>query len=176
MPQRYVAFLRAINVGGRTVKMDHLRELFSALKLRNVETFIASGNVLFDAPASDVGALEAKIEKHLEKALGYDVPTFLRTPEELRALAEHDAFPDSTGKEHARYVGFLKAKPPAAALASLAALGDPQHLFQVIDREVHWLARVSMADSKISNISFDKALKMPVTFRNITTIRKLAAK
>lgn len=176
MSQRYVAFLRAINVGGHTVKMDHLRELFAALKLKNVTTFIASGNVLFETSASDAAALEAKIEKHLEKSLGYAVPTFLRTPDELRALAEHDAFPTAAGEEHARYVGFLKTNPPSTAQASLAAMRDAQHAFRIHGREVHWLARVSTADSKISNTTFDKALKMPVTFRNITTVRKLAAK
>jgi uncharacterized protein (DUF1697 family) len=176
MAHRYIAFLRAINVGGHTVKMDRLRELFAALKFKNVETFIASGNVLFDATAGDVLGLETKIEKHLEKSLGYAVPTFLRTSEELRVLAQLDAFPKEKGPEHARYVGFLKAPPTDIALASLTAMRDPQHLFHVDGREIHWLARVATVDSKISNTSFDKALKMPVTFRNATTVRRLAAK
>ena len=65
---RYVAFLRAINVGGHTVKMERLRELFAELGLANVETFIASGNVIFDAPSGDAGALERQIEQHLHAA------------------------------------------------------------------------------------------------------------
>ncbi len=144
MSQRYVAFLRAINVGGHTVKMDHLRELFAALKLKNVTTFIASGNVLFETSASDAAAIEARIEKHLEKSLGYAVPTFLRTPDELRALmVSTDAFPTAAGEEHARYVGFLKTNPPITAQASLTAIRDAQHAFHIHGREVHWLARVS---------------------------------
>ena len=62
---RYVAFLRAINVGGRRVKMHHLRELFESLGFSNVETFIASGNVIFDSPAEDTRKLEQRIEDHL---------------------------------------------------------------------------------------------------------------
>ena len=62
---RLVAFLRAINVGGHNVKMDRLRELFEALGLTNVETFIASGNVIFDSPATNTQVLEKEIEDHL---------------------------------------------------------------------------------------------------------------
>ncbi len=55
---KYVALLRAINVGGHTVKMDHLRRLFEALGFTNVETFIASGNVIFDSTSKSTKAFE----------------------------------------------------------------------------------------------------------------------
>ena len=64
---RYVAFLRAVNVGGRIVKMDALRGHFAAAGFANVETFIASGNVIFDTRAKAGPALEAKIEAALEE-------------------------------------------------------------------------------------------------------------
>src|SRR4030095_12804333 len=80
---RYVAFLRAINVGGHIVKMDQLRKLFTQLGFTDVETFIASGNVLFTSPSKSGAALEAKIEKHLKAALGYEVATFVRTATEV---------------------------------------------------------------------------------------------
>ena len=57
---RYIAFLRAINVGGHTVKMDRLREIFESLGFANVETFIASGNVVFETTAGDTAALETQ--------------------------------------------------------------------------------------------------------------------
>ena len=72
MPVRYVAFLRAINVGGHTVKMEELRRLFEAMGAANVETFIASGNVFFDSVgAADL--LERRLEAGLEKALKFPV-------------------------------------------------------------------------------------------------------
>ena len=71
----YVALLRAINITGRTIKMDRLRALFAELGLANVATFIASGNVLFDADGA-AEALETRIEAHLQDALGYEVATF----------------------------------------------------------------------------------------------------
>ena len=91
---RYAALLRAINVGGHTVKMKELCAMFEAMKLSNVRSVIASGNVLFETRASppDAAALETRIETALRKSLGYDVETFLRTPEELDTLAAHDPF------------------------------------------------------------------------------------
>src|SRR5687768_17634428 len=90
---KYVAFLRAINVGGHTVKMDHLRSLFAALGFANVETFIASGNVIFDSPSKTPAALERKIEKHLFDSFGYKAATFIRTVNELTEVVSHQPFP-----------------------------------------------------------------------------------
>ena len=62
---RYIAFLRAINVGGHNVKMTQLRTLFEELECSNVETFIASGNVIFNSPSTNVQQIERQIERHL---------------------------------------------------------------------------------------------------------------
>src|ERR1700761_1452901 len=91
--QRLIAFLRAINVGGHTVTMTRLRQEFEALGLKDVETFIASGNVIFSARQADTAALAKKIETHLRKALGYEVATFVRTCDEVAAIARYQAFP-----------------------------------------------------------------------------------
>ena len=64
--QKYIAFLRAINVGGHTVKMDRLREIFETMGFSNVETFIASGNVIFETKSKDVDSLVKMIKKKLE--------------------------------------------------------------------------------------------------------------
>ena len=82
--RRYVALLRAINVGGHVVKMEKLRALFDELAFKDVETVIASGNVLFSSGAPNAAALEEKIERHLKAALGYEVTTFIRTPREMK--------------------------------------------------------------------------------------------
>ena len=92
---RYIAFLRAINVGGHTVKMENLRHLFESLDFSNVQTFIASGNVVFDAKEKSARSLEKKIEKRLREALGYDVATFIRTDAELAEIADYKPFRQS---------------------------------------------------------------------------------
>ena len=173
---RYVAFLRAINVGGHTVKMDRLRALFEELKLRNVETFIASGNVLFDTTTKDLAALEAKVEKHLARALGYDVETFIRALDELPVVASAHPFTTFEQDGHSLYVAFVKPALGADTLASLRRIATEHDEFHVNGREAYWLCRTRMSDSKIANGAIQKALGAPTTMRNVTTVRKLAAK
>ena len=175
--QRWVAFLRAINVGGHTVKMDHLRGLFEALGFARVETFIASGNVIFETPEQDARALEKRIEAHLRDSLGYEVATFLRSPAELEEAARREPFPDSTAEEaHAIYVAFLPAPLSAEAQQKLLAYRSEIDEFAICDREVYWLCRKSMHESTFSGALLEKTIQMPATMRNITTVRKMAAR
>jgi len=92
---KFIAFLRAINVGGHTVKMDHLRGLFESLGFSDIKTFIASGNVIFETKSRDTKALEMMIEKKLKGALGYEVATFIRTDLELDEIAAYKPFKQS---------------------------------------------------------------------------------
>lgn len=175
---RYMAFLRAINVGGHnTVRMEELRAMLGALGLRNVETFIASGNVIFDAKGSAI-TVERRIEECLERELGFVVPTFVRTPAEVAAVAAHKPFrglgdvPPSALLQ----VGFLKSPLEAAAHTAVMAFRDDVHDFHVRGREIYWHARERPAILKITGPKMDRAVRGPVTFRNITTVRKLAEK
>lgn len=88
----YIALLRGINVGGHNVKMDVLRQHFTDLGFGNVRTYIQSGNVFFETDETDREALAKRIEDHLHEALGYEVPTFLRTADELEAILALDPF------------------------------------------------------------------------------------
>src|ERR1043165_1265766 len=110
---RYVAFLRAINVGGHIVKMDQLRELFKQMGFDNVETFIASGNVLFSSSSHDADLIEKQIEDALEEALGYPVGAFVRTPDEIQAVA----YFDSEKRDWKVWIAFLK-RPLSDQIAS----------------------------------------------------------
>ena len=176
---KYVAFLRAINVGGHTVKMDYLRSLFAALGFTNVETFIASGNVIFDSPSRNTKALEKKIEASLEQTLGYAVATFIRSTSELADVASYKPFPDAelNAPGHSLYIGFLTASPSDAAKQKLLALGLKMDDFHLHEREVYWLCRYTkVSDSEFSGARLEKTLGLPATLRNSTTVKKLAAK
>lgn len=174
---RYVALLRAINVGGHTVTMDHLKALFSGCGFKNVSTFIASGNVLFDCASGHPAKVEARIGAHLEKKLGYEVLTFLRTPAEMEAAAAHTPFPatefEATGAS--LYVMFLADTLPAKSKAALLALETPRDVFHVRGREIYWLVRGRMTDSLVKPNALTKAIGVPSTTRNVTTVKKLAA-
>lgn len=175
---RYIALLRAINVGGHTVKMDRLRALFEELNLTHVETFIASGNVIFDTRSTQPAALETKITRHLSTALGYPVDTFLRTPAELEAIAAHQPFApeDHAHPDYYLYVLFLAQAPSPAAARQVVALSDSINDLAVLGRELYWLRRAKISDAAHPAPPFDKVLSTPGTLRNVTTVRKLAAK
>ena len=174
---RYVALLRAINVGGHVVKMDALRAHFADMGFTKVETFIASGNVIFDTTARSAGALEHRIEAHLEETLGYPVATFLRTPAELAAAADHRAFdPALITAEGALSVTFLKAPLDAAAIAKVMALRTANDELHAHGREVYWWRRTKGGESLVPLPKLERAFGGPSTTRNVTTVRKLAAK
>lgn len=174
---RYVALLRAINVGSHLVKMDRLRALFEEMGFENVQTFIASGNVIFDSPSTDTKALEQQIEAHLKQSLGYAVDTFLRTPAELAAIVAHDPFPgEDEADRHALYVTFIRDPLSAGACEKLSAFNSPTDEFRAHQREVYWLCRLKMSDSPITGAKLEKAFGGSGTMRNVTTVRRLAAK
>jgi uncharacterized protein (DUF1697 family) len=175
---RYIAFLRAINVGGRVVKMERLRQLFAELGFGNVETFIASGNVIFESRSKAEETLRKKIEKHLLAALGYEVCVFLRNEEELAAIAKHQPFKPSEIKgEAARlFVGFLAKAPAREAIVSLTNCSDKLNDFRVHGREIYWLARANILESGFYGPRMEKTIGMRTTMRNINTVQRLAAK
>ena len=175
---RYVAFLRAINVGGRVVKMERLRALFEELGFAQVETFIASGNVIFETVATKADALEKKIERQLETALGYEVTAFLRRDSELATVAAHRAFPASEVKaeDAVVYIAFLKAEPTRAAADKLASQQGAVDAFKICGREIYWLCRRRFSDSEFSGARLEKLLGARMTVRNSNTVRKLTTK
>ena len=175
---RYAAFLRAINVGGRVVKMEVLRRIFESLDFAKVETVIASGNVLFDASSKSAKALEKTIEKCLHDKLGYAVETFVRTPAEMTAVAEYQPFParELASPENVLYVGFLDDEPTTAAKKRVLALATDVDEFKLHGRELYWLLRTKFSESKITGNKLERTLEMPTTLRNVTTVRKIAAK
>jgi len=171
---RYVALLRAINVGGHVVKRDVLRRPFEALGFAEVSTFIASGNVLFTSRAGPAAALETRIARALHDALGYEVATFLRTPREMAAAAAHVPFDDPADTDLVS-VGFLARTLTPAARRAVQTFAGPTDDFAVHAREVYWRRRVRISESKFSLSRFEKAIGTPATFRNVTTVRKLDA-
>jgi len=174
---RYVAFLRAVNVGGRIVKMDELRRLFADAGFANVETFIASGNVIFDTKAKPGAALEAKIEGTLKKALGYDVPTFVRSLADVVTAAERALFPDKdVAAAGALLVGLLKPPVDPGAQKRLNALDPSQHTFKIAGTELYWLCKVKQSETRLTPGQIERALGGPTTMRSMTSIGKLAAK
>lgn len=174
---RYVAFLRAINVGGHVLKMERLRGAFEPLGFANVKTFIASGNVIFEARSSTPAAIEKKIEALLRSELGYEVATFIRTEAELKKIAEQKPFSTAELRDpaHSIHIAFLQTKLSSAVQAKLANFRDANVDCRVDGREIYWLFRVRFSDSGFSGARLEKAVGMPTTIRNANTIARIAA-
>jgi len=174
---RTFAFLRALNVGGHTVTMAQLKSLFEGAGLRGVETFIASGNVLFDAGPEPEPALRTHLEAHLREALGYEVATFLRSEAELAALIRCCPYAEAeSASAKALNVALLQAPITEDQQARLQAMTTEMDTFRFSGREVWWRCQVKQSESKFSNAVFERALKVQATFRGYNTLQRLAAK
>ena len=173
---KLIAFLRAINVAGRNVKMTELRSLFQALGFTDVETFIASGNVIFGARSGDTSSLERTIERHLNDSLGYEVNTFIRTDAEVASIRSHKPFTDSQLKSFAALnIAFVAEPLRASQKKALMRLKTDLDNFHVHGREVYWLCK-KQSESTFSNAVLEKTLKIQATFRSAKTIAQLAAR
>lgn len=174
---RYAAFLRAINAGGRIITMDVLRAIVASLGFTNVQTFIQSGNVIFETDETDVARLEERLESALTEFLAFLVPAYVRTMPELRALAASWPFPSIPESDDVTlYVAFLPITPPLERQQKLLALASEVNLFHIERNHVFWLRQRSLEEKPFSAARIEKALAMEITVRNISTIRRMAQK
>jgi uncharacterized protein (DUF1697 family) len=174
---KYVAFLRGINVGGhKLIKMTKLAEIFSALKLQNVKTYIVSGNVLFDSDEKDPAKLTRKIEKGLQKSLGYEVDVILRTVAELEALMEQDPFSATkAGTDVKKYVTFLAENHQSKMKLPFVSPRKDWEVIHLNPREVFVLAYPVKGRYGESMALMDKEFGKAVTTRNWNTVSKIVA-
>lgn len=175
--QRHIAFLRGINVGGHTVKMQDLRRLFESLGFSSVETVIASGNVVFESAESAGRPLEQKIERLLLEVLGYNVATFLRTAPELAAVTRQQPFELVELRPGAvLYVNFLREKPNPAMQQALKAINTGNDEVRAGKRELYWLRRAPGKESDVFGTLLGKLLGTETTSRNMNTVRRIVEK
>lgn len=175
---KQTAFLRAINVGGHTVKMDYLRELFLEMGFRGAETFIASGNVIFEADTDNREDLEKKIEKSLTSSLGYNVAVFIRSVEELKTILNHEYKKDPGFAQpgSSLYIAFLEGVPDIERVKRLLSFNSGSDNFHINGTELYWICSTKISESPVSGAILEKTLGMKITIRNSTTVRKICDK
>ncbi len=171
----YVAFLRGINVGGVTVKMDKLKKSFEALGFTGVKTLLTSGNVLFAAPAAGESTLVSKIEKKLAADFGREIGVLVRKVEELRRLAEAEPFGAiKLMPQTRRYVTFLSEKSKGSLKIPYATPDNHFRIIRANDREVCSVATLSEGGRTVDLMSMlEKEYGRKVTTRNWNTIEKI---
>jgi uncharacterized protein (DUF1697 family) len=175
--ERYVAFLRGMNLGKRRIKNDELRAEFETLGFEDVATFRASGNVIFGGPRQSEGTLMKTIEHGLGDALGYEVPVFLRSCAEVVAIAAREPFAAklveaSTGKLQ---VSLLLEKPTAAARGKVLGLATKDDLLAIEGRELYWLPSGGLLESDLDLRAIQAAVGAD-TRRTMGTIEQIATK
>lgn len=154
--------------------MDLLKSLFESCGFTDVETFIASGNVVFDSPYTDAQKITQTIESCLKDKLGYPVATFVRTAEELSAIIMNQPFTDSD--EVNIYIAFVAMAPDEQARNKLYGHNSTDNHFLIQEREVYWLCRTRFSDSIFSGAQLENILITPATIRNRTTLQKMVNK
>jgi len=172
-----ISLLRSVNVGGHNkIKMDALRGLYASLNLRDPQTYVQSGNVVFRTADRSLAPLAARMERAIAQRFACDVPVILRTVAELRDVVARNPFASRDGIEPARLlVTFLAAEPAAAARASFLSIPtDPEEL-HLDARELYAYFPNGMARPSVSWPRVERALAVPGTGRNWNTVTKLLA-
>lgn len=175
--ERYVAFLRGMNLGGRRIKNDELRREFEALGFADVACFRASGNVVFSVDEGDEAVLTGLIEAGLEESLGYAVPVFLRSAAELRSIAASEPFEASlvaASKGKLQVVLLLDTPTKRQRKAALDLATDEDRL-AIDGRELYWLPSSGMSESELDLKGIGAALGL-TTIRTKGTIDQIATK
>lgn len=169
-----IAFLRAVNVGKRTVKMARLVEIFGELGYTDVWTHLNSGNVVFDATGSRA-AIERAVEGALEAEYGFEVTTFVRTAGEVRKILEAGP-PFAVADSDTYYVTFLKSAPAAGIAREFEAHSNDFDTVVVTGADVHWRMRGRSVDTTLGPKHWKVFGHFGGTSRNITSLRKLMDK
>ena len=170
----YVALLRGVNVGGRTVAMEKVRALFVAAGHEQVATYIQSGNVTFDSSRRDAAALAADIEARMGRELGLDVSVLLRSAKELARVVAANPFLPGRADPTKLHVTFLARAPKASSTAAIDATPFAPDEFVVHRREIYVHCPTGYGRTKLNNTFFERRLAVEATTRNWNSVTKLA--
>lgn len=174
--RRYLALLRAINVGGhRIIRMADLKKTINSLGFGDVVTHIQSGNVFFNSDISDTQKLEETVQHAIRDDFGFDVTVMVRTPEEMSRAVEKNPFKHLDESSYKIYVAFLARRPDDRNIVALTSQSS-QHESFVVDGGHAFISLDRAFKGKVlfSNNFIEKQLKVRATTRNIKVTRRLA--
>lgn len=168
----YISLLRGINVvGHKLIPMSDLKKLYESLGFKKVQTYIQSGNVLFQSSEADSLKLIQKIQTKIKKAYGFDVIVFIRMSRDLRRIIAHNPFIKQERDRVA--VLFLSNKPSDIPMEELQKAKQGSEEFQIIGKEIFLSCPNGFGKTKLSINLFERKLKLSATARNLNTVNKL---
>lgn len=154
--------------------MDELRSLYESLGLGNVQSYLQSGNVVFESKSGDEASLSRQIEAQIEQFYGYSVPVLLREPFDFKRIITGNEFIQDRSEDPARlYVTFLYREPTGQELSNLDNPGIAGEKFIVGEKEIYLFCPNGYGTTKLSNNFFEKKLNIPATTRNWNTVNAL---
>ncbi|QDT08106.1 DUF1697 domain-containing protein [Planctomycetes bacterium K23_9] len=169
----WIAFFRGINVGGNNLlPMAKLRVDLEQLKLKNVRTYIQSGNVIFDSPIKTAATLAKKIAAQVETEHGFRPPVFVLKRDELQETIQSNPFPHAVADPKTLHVFFLGSQPAKPNLPAIEAAKKPTEQYELADRVFYLHAPDGIGRSKLA-ANVEKYLGVVATARNYRTIDKL---
>ena len=172
----HIAFLRGINVGGhKPVKMDELKKAFASLGFGKIKTFIASGNVAFEAPEGDPGAFAVRIKDKLKKTFGCEIGVILRTAADLRKIVDDDPFRNTAVTPDIKlYITFLPERTSGDFKVPDESPKKDFRILNVSGKEIFSMVDLSKGGRTVEAMNtIEKEFGRNVTTRNWNTILKL---
>ncbi|MEZ5103178.1 MAG: DUF1697 domain-containing protein [Draconibacterium sp.] len=172
--ETYIAILRGVNVGGKTLKMADLRTKIERLGFENVSTYIQSGNVFFQARMEAKEVLEQKIKALILSDLNLDVSVIVLTPKKLEEIINANPYLSDSKKDRAfMHVTFLQTVPGNYNVESIQdkRMGNEEIVFT--DEAVYLYCPNGYGTSKLTNNLFESKMKVAATTRNWKTTLKL---
>ncbi len=168
-----IAILRGINVGGkRKILMNDLKSLCEKLGLEKTETYIQSGNLLFNSEKNN-SELEEILKQSIRDTFGFEVPVFVRNSKELETTVSRNPFFDQNADINQLHLTFLKEKPAMENLDKIQFYNDEPDKFKLVETDVFIFCKGKYHESKLSNTFFEKKLNVEATTRNWKTVLKL---
>lgn len=168
----YIALLRGINVGGqKKILMAELREILSKSGLMNIQTYIQSGNIIFESRESDTQKLELSIHKRIKTHFGFDVPVLVLSSTELQKI--FDDCPFSEVKKSESYFMLLYAIPDKNLVEEISKLSYEKEDFVITNSCIYFHSSIGYGNTKFNNNFFERKLKITATARNYKTMVKL---
>ena len=168
----YIALLRGINVSGqKKVPMAALRELLSNLGFGNVQTYIQSGNVIFQSSQEKISELEYLIQEALKSHFGFEVSVLVRTASNLKSIVDHCPFTDE--KKVNSYFTLLHSVADSHLIGETKKINYSNEEFIITKNCVYFYSSTGYGNAKCNNNFFERKLKVTATTRNYKTMVKL---
>ena len=171
----YISILRGINVSGhKMIKMDALKQLFFDLGFSKVQTYIQSGNVVFQSQSQNTTEIATQIEEKISEVFKFEVPVLVIEYEELKSIIAQNPFTKDQNKDVSFFhITFLKDKPNAENFNKIKDLQLNNDEFKLIDKTLYLYCPNGYGNTKLNNNFFENKLKTTATTRKWKTVNEL---